>query len=103
MYSDGLVWSDHEFGGTAYLTAGQTNFSRSFRRIDKATKEAIACTTPPQMTFGTYIITSVLSADSMYASFILTPEQSNAAIAAREMAWLDNGRRIGRITVKGTY
>lgn len=102
---DSLEWSQAGFWGTALLYPGRINHSNSFWRLDRATSETgpFDPTDPPQMLIPVeggdpVMVTASVSAEGM-ASFVLTVDQTMAALAAGRMMWLDSGQIAGTVTV----
>lgn len=102
--SDDITWSDEGFTGTAYLRRGQQNFSRSFRRINRATGQPEPWGDPSELprmeipaTPANLSVASVLDVSTGLISWVFDATQSNAALAAGIMWWVEAGMRLGTI------
>lgn len=93
-----VVWSDPPWRGTATLWPGQQAVSHPFRRVGPPGPgpwpEAPQVEIP-----DAGIVTAGMDPTGVYAVFLLSPEQVDAAIAARVMYWIEAGQRVGVITV----
>ena len=103
---DQLDWNEAPFRGVARLWPGRANVSSAFRPI-VATTGAPTFWEPdnlPQMEIpvdggAPITVPGVLDGPSGLVTFVLSGPQSDAAITAQIMFWVEAGQRLGVVEV----
>ncbi len=96
-----ITWSDEGFTGIAPLWRDQINTSRQFRRINRATGDTEDWDPDdlPQVEIPNddepIFVTASLDVPSQLISWALSAVESNAALDAGHMWWVQSGRRVG--------
>lgn len=102
---DVIDWSGPGFNGVAYLWPAQVNASNAFLRLlPDGTVGPYPPDGPPEVWIPVeggvpVVIVADVSVEGA-AAFLLDAAASDAALVAREMWWVEAGRRTGTIAVR---
>lgn len=103
--TDGIIWSDEGFTGTAHLRRDQRNVSNQFRAVARTGEVAtwdpddLPVMEIPVDGADPILVTALLDVSSGLISWLFDEATSNAASDAGHMWWVESGFRVGDIRV----